>query len=104
MNDILKNISETIDRYESGEWLSADNLRKLLRELSADYYKLTQYNIEYAQDFNREVYKYQGSNAAANAYAEISVPGLRVTRKILLATGKVMDSMRSEIGILRNES
>jgi hypothetical protein len=104
MNDTLNKITEIIDRYESGEWLSAENLRGLLRELSTNYYRLTQFNIEFAQDFNREVYRFKGTNAAANAYAEISVPGLRVTRKILLATGKVLDSMRSEIGILRNES
>ena len=104
MNDILNNITDTINRYESGEWLSVDNLRVLLRELSANYYHLTQYNIEYGQDFNREVYKFKGSNAAAQAFAEISVPGLRVTRKILTAIGKVIDSMRSEIAIIRNES
>lgn len=104
MNDILNKITDTINRYESGEWLSVDNLRVLLRELSANYYHLTQYNIEYGQDFNREVYKFKGSNAAANSFAEISVPGLRVTRKILTATGKVIDSMRSEIAIIRNES
>lgn len=104
MNDILEKITTIINTYEGNEWQSVDNLRTLLRDLSSNYYYLTKHNIQYAQEWNTEVYKFKGSNAAGNTFAELKVPELRITRKILTATGKVIDSMRSEIAILRTEA
>ena len=45
MEETLNKIHEIIERYESGEWLSADNLRVLLRELSTNYYKPTKREV-----------------------------------------------------------
>lgn len=103
MNEILDKIDSTIILYEQGTWVSSDNLRKLLRELSANYYHLTKLNIEYAQDWNMVVYNFKGSDASGQRFAELKVPELRMTRKILQATDKVLNSMRSEIGIIRAE-
>ena len=103
MTDILDKISDIIDRYESGEWQSVENLRLLLRELSSNYYYLTKFNVEYAQEWNKEVYKFKGSDAAGQRFAELTVPELRITRKILTATNIVINAMRSEISILKTE-
>ena len=104
MEETLNKIHEIIERYESGEWLSADNLRVLLRELSTNYYRLTKINIDAAQDWNMEVYKFKGSNAAGVTFADIKVPELRITRKLLAATDRVLNSMRSEISTINKES
>ena len=103
MEKILTKINDLIDTYESGVWISADNLRVMLRELSSNYYYLTKYNIEVFQNHNAIQYKHKGSVSSGLILANEQVPELRMTRKILFATSKVMDSMRSEIGILRNE-
>ena len=103
MEEILNNITEIILEYEAGAWMSSNKLREMLRELSANYYHLTKLNIEYAQDWNMEIYKFKGSDAGGQRFAEIKVPELRMTRKILQATDKVLNSMRSEIGIIRAE-
>lgn len=99
----LKKIGDLIDTYESGAWQSADNLRVMLRELSSNYYYLTKHNIEYFNSHNAVQYKHKGSVSAGLILANEQVPELRMTRKILYSTSKVIDSMRSEIGILRTE-
>ena len=104
MESLLNDITDIINSYEGGEWQSADNLRGLLRKLSTSYYHLTKHNIEYAQDWNKAIYKFKGSDAAGQRFAELTVPELRITRKILSSCDRVMNSMRSEIAILRNES
>ncbi len=104
MKDILNNISELVNKYDSGEWVSVDNLRVILRELSSGYYYLTKFNIEYAREWNMEVYNFKGSDAAGQRFADLKVPELRHTRKILTAVSKVLDSIRSEIAIIRTES
>ena len=103
MVDTLKKISDLIDTYDSGTWVSVDNLRVMLRELSTNYYRLTKFNIECFQEHNAVQYKHKGSVAAGLILANEQVPELRMTRKILYSTSKVIDSMRSEIGILRTE-
>ena len=104
MESILSKISEIIDRYESGEYITLDNLRVMLRELSSNYYYLTKYNIEYFEQHNAVQYKNKKSVAYGIILANEQVPEIRITRKILLATDRVLNSMRSEIAILRSEN
>ncbi len=104
LDSILNKAHEIIHEYASGKWQSVDRLRELLRELSFCHYAVTKVNIEAAQDFNKEVYKFKGSNAAAVNFAELTVPELRITRKLLITYSKQIDSMRSEISTINKES
>ncbi len=103
MEEILNKITAIIETYESGVWVSADNLRVMLRELTANNYYLTKYNIEYFQKFNAIQYKHKGSVASGKILAEEQVPELRIIRKIMEATENVMWSMKSELSIIKNE-
>ena len=104
LDEHLVKITEIIEEYEGGRWQSADNLRKLLRELSSIYLWVTKINIEAAQSHNMEVYNFKGSNAAGNTFADLKIPELRMTRKILAAMDRVLNSMRSEISTINKES
>lgn len=103
MDSILSKITEIIERYESGEYITLDNLRIMLRELSSNYYHLTKHNVEFFSQHNEEQHKYKGSVSAGLIFANKEVPELRLTRKILIASDRVLNAMRSEIAILRNE-
>jgi len=103
MEKILNDISNTIETYESGAWQSVENLRVMLRELSSNYYFLTRHNIEAFQDWNSVVHNFKGSISAGQSLADVQVPELRLTRKILTATSKVIDAMRSELSIIKND-
>jgi len=73
------------------------------RELSANYYYLTKYNIEYFQKYNAIQYKHKGAVSAGKILAEEQCPELRMIRKIMEATDNVIWSMRSEISIIKKE-
>ena len=104
MQEILQKITNLIETYESGVWVSAENLRVMLRELTANNYYLTKYNIEYFQKYNAIQYKHKGSVSSGKVLAEEQVPELRMIRKIMEATDNVIWSMRSELSIIKNEN
>lgn len=104
MKEILNKISQIVIEYEGGSWVSVDNLRVMLRELTANHYHLTKYNIEYGKQHNMEIYNFKGSDVAGKRFAELKVPELRETRKILSTAKNVIDSMRSELSIIKNET
>jgi hypothetical protein len=104
MQEILQKITNLIETYESGVWVSAENLRIMLRELTANNYYLTKHNIEYFRDYNAIQYKHKGSVASGKILAEEQVPELRQIRKIMEATDNVIWSMRSELSIIKKEN
>jgi len=104
MEEILQKITNLIETYESGVWVSAENLRVMLRELTANNYYLTKYNIEYFQKYNAIQYKHKGSVSSGKVLAEEQVPELRMIRKIMEATDNVIWSMRSELSIIKKEN
>ena len=104
MEEILQKITNLIETYESGVWVSAENLRVMLRELTANNYYLTKYNIEYFQKYNAMQYKHKGSVSSGKVLAEEQVPELRMIRKIMEATDNVIWSMRSELSIIKKEN
>ena len=103
MEEILIKITDIIQRYDGGEWQSVENLRIMLRELSSNCYFLTKHNVEAGMEHNKNQYNFKGSVAAGKIFADEQTPELRYTRKILYAANKVMDSMRSELSIIKNE-
>jgi hypothetical protein len=101
MEKIIEKIGRIVSDYDSGKWESADNLRRLLRELSSAHYYLTGFDIELAEQWNGVVYNHEGSDASGQRLADVMVPGKRKCRKLLLAISKVLDSMRSEMSYLK---
>ena len=104
MNEILTKISDTITRYESGEWQSCENLRILLRELTSNIYYLSKYNIEYFEKHNAVQYKHKGSVSSGLILANEQYPELRMIRKITEAANNVKSSMIMELSILNKEA
>lgn len=104
LSEALDQTAIIIDRYESGEWQSVENLRKLLRSLTKCHYILTKENIESYQRHNGILFKFDGSVARANIEADEKEPNLRLTRKLIDSVDHVLWSMRSEISILKNDA
>jgi hypothetical protein len=103
MDKILQKITELITEYESGKWISADNLRVMQRQLSTNIYYLTQHNIDAFNEWNGIVYNETTSNAKAVTKADFEVPQLRMSRKILEAARGVSIAMNSELSILKKD-
>ena len=104
MEEILKKISDIIETYESGAWQSKENLRMILRELTANIYFLTKYNIEYHEKHNAVQYKHKGSVSSGLILANEQIPELRMLRKIMEAANNVSRSITMELSILNKEN
>ena len=105
LDEILLNLNNVVDRYKSGEWITTDKLRVLLRDASIYYYLLTKENIEAYERWNYIVYTRDKNEsvAASKVRADEKCPELRMTRKILEATKNVLLSMQQELSILKHE-
>jgi hypothetical protein len=101
MNEILLKISEIIELYESGTWITEDKLRVMQRELTSNIFFMTKHNIDYFNAHNAIQYKHKGSVSSGLVLANEQVPELRMLRKIESAANNVVNSMRSEITSLR---
>ena len=104
MIDILNNITECVDLFESGTYLTKEKLLTLNRRLSSNIYYLTKYNIEAVEKFNSIIYNSNKSVARATCEAHEEVKELRHTRKILEACKNVSISINNELSIIKNEN
>lgn len=105
MQETLNKTSELITRYRSGEWLTVDKLRELLRELSICHYELTSVNIDVYNDWTAIIYNREKnvSVASAKVKADFEVPELRMTRKLLESVKNVLMSIQQELSILKRD-
>jgi hypothetical protein len=103
MLDILNNITECVELYESGTYLTKEKLLNLNRRLSSNIYYLTKHNIEAFEKFNSIVYNSNKSVARATCEAHEEIKELRQTRKILEACKNVSISINNELSIIKNE-
>jgi len=104
MDKVLERIDSVIERYESGEWVSVDDLRFILRDITSANYHLTKFSIEYYRHHNAFMFNYSGSAAKGKIEADEKYPELRMIRKIMEATDNVIWSIRSELSIIKNEN
>ena len=102
ITNILNNITECIDQYESGEW-QKDKLLEINRTLSTNIYQLTKVNIEAFQKWNAIIHNSNKSVARSEVEAHEQVPELRMTRKILEACKNVSIAINNELSILKHE-
>ena len=105
MQEVLNKTSELIARYRSGEWLSVDKLRELLRELSICHYELTSINISSYEDWTAIIYNRDKSVSVASAKvkADFECPELRMSRKLLETLKNVIMSVQQELSIIKKD-
>ena len=99
----MSKIDSVIEKYESGAFISREDLIKMQRVLACEMYHLTTLNIAAYQKWNGIVFRFQGSNAAAKVEADEAVPELRRSRKILDACRSVAIAINSELNYIKND-
>lgn len=104
MEEHLDSITQIIQEYESGAYLTADSLRDHLRTLTAQMYYLTAYKIDYKNQHNKIEWNFEGSGVKGKAWAHEQCPELYQCRYILKAAQNVVQSIIMEISILNKES
>lgn len=103
MDKILLKIDTIITLYNSGAFISKEDLLRINKELSFNMYLLTKENIEAFNDWTTIIHNEDSSVAKATVKANKEVPELRMTRKILEACKGVSIQINNEIQIIKND-
>lgn len=99
LTGVLDTISDIIENYEQGAYLTPELLKEAQRKLSANIYWLTEINVHEFNEWNEFVYRFEGSNAAAQVAANRKFPFVRMTRKLIEAARNVNIAMSNELKI-----
>jgi len=104
MDKILEKITQIIEDYESGTYLTTDALRSCLKSLTANVYYLTQYKIKYKNKHNEVRYKNKKSLGFGEILAHEQYPELYQARYIIRTAQNVIQSIIMELSIIKHES
>ena len=95
MQERLKKVTDIINTYESGEY---KDLFKMNRELTCNIHFLTDFQVQYNVEWNREYHEHKSTvNAVKTRYADKVVPELYMLRHILKTATNVSIAIAQEI-------
>ena len=100
---ILASLTDVIDQYDSGAYLTHEKLLESLRELSRGIYHLTVIHTQAGTAHNEIQHNFTGSAARGLIMADFEVPEYRISRKILDACNRVQSAMIMELSIMKKE-
>ena len=103
MDKHLKRLTDAIQEYESGTYLTKERLRELLRTITGQIYFLTQYQIEAKNAHNSFLHEWGGPVTRGEIFAHQEIPELYMLRHILRSAQNVVQSIIMEISILNKE-
>ena len=104
LGDILKEIDEAIETYNS---MSLDDIKlqsDCLRKLTTNLYRLEGFRIEAKEMWLSVYFSKAGTNAAREKISDNEVKDLYRIRRLLDSGYKVADSIRSTIGVYKKDS
>ena len=101
---MLNTISEVVQRYESGEYMTPEKLLEAHRVLSSNIYYLTQLQLEYRSKWQQEFYLSNGGSVVAREReADDKIPELYMCRKIIESARGVSIAMSMELKIMQDD-
>lgn len=102
--EILKDIRGAIEMYQTLKLKDVHTQGNILRKLTTNLAQLENYRAEYYDMWLDCYFKSkEQSNAAKEKQCDRDVPELHMIRKVMRGGYKVCDSIRSTIGIFKNE-
>lgn len=101
----LEQITDLVGLYESGAFVKREDLMSMQRKLSALNYRLTVIHTEYRKQHNGIIFNRPDGSSVASAKnkADVDVPEVDITRKIMNAVEKVLISMSIELKQMLND-
>lgn len=104
LTEALKRYSEIVDTYDSISFDDKHAAGGLMKDLSVTLSYLTMERVSYQKKWNAVVFNHEGSNAAGEKKADKEVPELYQLRRIHEAGKAILDTMRSHVSLLKQES
>lgn len=103
LTESLETISSIVQEYESGAFKTAEALSAMHRELTANMFYLSKFQVDFKSDWQKAYWNAEGSNVNRERIADTEVPELYMCRKILEAAKGVSISMTTELQIMKND-
>ena len=106
LEETLNEITDLVGLYESGAFVTKEDLVAMQRKLSALNYHLTTIHVDYRSKHNAIIHNRPDGSSVASAKnkADVDFPEVDITRKIMQAVEKVLISMSIEIKIMLNDN
>jgi len=105
LQEILSNINESVESYESLELINTNQQSEALRKLTSNLFFLEEHRVEAYENWLSTYYEMPKatSNAAKEKFCDNKVKELYMIRRIMTSGYKVADSLRSTISIYKKE-
>lgn len=104
MEEILNEITSITDTYYSLSWNNGKDISELLKNLTCQLFYLEKYRSEIQENHNGVMFNFTGSVSAGKIKADKDYPELYMLRRVMNASYRVVDSMRSNISYIKKES
>jgi hypothetical protein len=103
MEQILKQISDCIERLDTLQLGFTHERSEMLDKLSINYFRLTEYRDKAHKDWMSYYFNSKAnSSAAKEREADMKVPELYTLRHLMSSTKLVIDSLRTSISANKN--
>lgn len=103
LEEALATYNEIIDRYEKIAFYDVSATSHAMKDLAVCLSYLTMHRIKYQKEWNAAVFNFEGTNAAGEKHANEKVPALYKLRRIHEAGKSILDTMRTQISLLKQE-
>ena len=105
LNEILDNINNAVDKYNELPLFEVKELAEILRELVSNLFYLEKHRIRAYNEWH-EVYFTckQTTNAGKEKWADNQIQDLYMIRRLMTSAYKIVEAIRSQIGIYKKES
>jgi len=103
LQEALERYSSIVDTYDSLQFDDKVATAELMKDMAVTLSYLTMNRIQYQKKWNGVVFSFQGTNAAGERKADQEVPELYQLRRIHDAGKSILDTMRSQISLLKQE-
>lgn len=104
LDEILERIRSARDYYDTMHLEDVKMLSEVLRTLTNHLFYLAEYRIQYHEKWLDVYNNEEGTNAAKEREADSQVRELYQIRHLMTAGNKLVDIIRSQISIYKNEN
>lgn len=106
MQESLDEITKCIDWYKTAKNTDPHKLVEILRVISSHLYTLETYRSEYKKEYESLIFDLTNDGytvARATNEAETRIPQLYMLRRIIEASSRVCDAIRTQVSLAKQE-
>ena len=106
LQEALEECTNTVHTWKETPFDDINQTAELMKDMAVIIYELTRHKVKFKEQWNAKCFELREdlSNAAAEKVANKEYPELDKIRQVIRAANNVLDSLRSQVSLLKNES